>query len=139
VGWLALFIVSILKFNISYVPSRFSPLAPTCYCIVLLGEHLIIVPRLKGTFLHSAPARRELLLFRAETKLTLCSFLPIVLLALVFNLSNVLGFTYADRDAQKRWANSALSSGNIFGFGFGGIGGQLVGGLVRNSLGRVMG
>ncbi|KAK1925607.1 hypothetical protein DB88DRAFT_484484 [Papiliotrema laurentii] len=83
VGWLALLIVSLLKFNIS--------------------------------------------------------FLPIVILALVFNLSNLLGFTYADRDAQKRWANSAFSSGNILGFGLGGIGGQLVGGMVRNSLGRVLG
>lgn len=127
--------------QVQHLVCTISPFAvcSICYCIVLLGEHLIIVPRLKGTFLYSASARRELLLFRAETKLTLCSFLPIVLLALVFNLSNVLGFTYADRDAQKRWANSALSSGNIFGFGFGGIGGQLVGGLVRNSLGRVMG
>lgn len=62
------------------------------------------------------------------------SFLPIVLLALVFNLSNVVGFSYADRDAQKRWANAAAGS-NIFG-GMGGIGGQLVGGLVRNSVGR---
>ena len=75
-GWLALFIVSLLKFNVS--------------------------------------------------------FLPIVLLALVFNVSNLLGFTYADRDAQKRWA-SVASTGNLFG----GIGGQLVGGMVKNSIGRV--
>ncbi|KAK6905949.1 hypothetical protein I203_106784 [Kwoniella mangroviensis CBS 8507] len=67
------------------------------------------------------------------------SFLPIVLLALVFNLSNLLGFTYADRDAQRRWANGIASSGNLMGFGFGGIGGQLVGGMVKNSLGRVFG
>ncbi|WVW82560.1 hypothetical protein I302_104571 [Kwoniella bestiolae CBS 10118] len=67
------------------------------------------------------------------------SFLPIVLLALVFNLSNLLGFTYADRDAQQRWASGIASSGNILGFGFGGIGGQLVGGVVKNSLGRVFG
>ncbi|BEI86109.1 hypothetical protein CcaverHIS002_0603960 [Cutaneotrichosporon cavernicola] len=62
------------------------------------------------------------------------SFLPIVLLALVFNLSNVVGFSYADRDAQKRWASAAAGS-NIFG-GMGGLGGQLVGGLVRGSVGR---
>ncbi|GMK54135.1 hypothetical protein CspeluHIS016_0107210 [Cutaneotrichosporon spelunceum] len=62
------------------------------------------------------------------------SFLPIVLLALVFNLSNVVGFTYADSDAQKRWANAAAGS-NIFG-GMGGLGSQLVGGLVRGSVGR---
>jgi hypothetical protein len=55
-----------------------------------------------------------------------------VLLALVFNLSNVVGFTYADRDAQKRW--SATSS-NIFG-GMGGIGGTLISGAVRGSVGR---
>ncbi|WVR06086.1 hypothetical protein IAU60_003114 [Kwoniella sp. DSM 27419] len=82
-GWLALFIVSLLKFNVS--------------------------------------------------------FLPIVLLALVFNLSNLLGFTYADRDAQKRWASGIAASGNLMGFGFGGIGGQLVGGMVKNSLGRMLG
>ncbi|WWC66169.1 uncharacterized protein I206_100070 [Kwoniella pini CBS 10737] len=67
------------------------------------------------------------------------SFLPIVLLALVFNLSNLLGFTYADRDAQKRWANGIAASGNLMGFGLGGIGGQLVGGMVKNSLGRMLG
>ncbi|KAL7420825.1 Golgi apparatus membrane protein tvp23 [Cryptotrichosporon argae] len=67
------------------------------------------------------------------------SFLPIVLLALVFNLSNVVGFTYADRDAQRRWASSALGSGNVLGFGVGGIGGQIVGGVVRNGLGRLFG
>ncbi|WRT64379.1 uncharacterized protein IL334_001311 [Kwoniella shivajii] len=82
-GWLALFIVSLLKFNVS--------------------------------------------------------FLPIVLLALVFNLSNLLGFTYADRDAQKRFASGIASSGNLLGFGFGGIGGQLVGGMMKNTLGRVLG
>ncbi|ODN92022.1 cytoplasmic protein [Cryptococcus wingfieldii CBS 7118] len=66
------------------------------------------------------------------------SFLPIVALALVFNLSNLVGFTYADRDAQKRWA-SGIASGNLFGFGMGGIGGQLVGGAVKNTLGKVFG
>ncbi|KAJ9111732.1 hypothetical protein QFC19_001093 [Naganishia cerealis] len=64
------------------------------------------------------------------------SFLPIVILALVFNLSNVLGFTYADRDAKQRWANQ-VSSG-AFGLpGLGGIGGQLVGGAIRSGLSRV--
>ncbi|ORY23347.1 hypothetical protein BCR39DRAFT_549346 [Naematelia encephala] len=82
-GWLALFIVSLLKFNVS--------------------------------------------------------FLPIVFLALVFNLSNVLGFTYADRDAQRRWANSAMANSNLLGFGVGGIGGQLLGGLVTRGLGRMLG
>lgn len=45
---------------------------------------------------------------------------------------------YADRDAQKRWANRVVS-GNVFGFDLGGLGGQMVGGLVKNSLGRVLG
>jgi hypothetical protein len=59
--------------------------------------------------------------------------LPIVLLALVFNLSNVVGFTYADRDAQRRWASKNASLlGN-----FGGLGGQLAAGMVRNSVGRL--
>lgn len=65
-------------------------------------------------------------------------YLPIVALALVFNLSNVLGFTYADRDAKQRWASSAM--GGSFGLGsLGGLGGQLVGGAMRNGLGRVLG
>lgn len=64
------------------------------------------------------------------------SFLPIVLLALVFNMSNVIGFTYADRDAQKRLASGASSM--LSGLpGLGGIGGQLMGGMVRNSVGRM--
>ncbi|RSH77610.1 Golgi apparatus membrane protein tvp23 [Apiotrichum porosum] len=64
------------------------------------------------------------------------SFLPIVLLALVFNMSNVVGFTYADRDAQRRFANGASSM--LSGLpGLGGIGGQVMGGLVRNSVGRM--
>nr|ODN87532.1 cytoplasmic protein [Cryptococcus depauperatus CBS 7841] len=98
-GWLALFIISILKFNISHVP----------FCLPSSWAH-----------------KRH-------------SFLPIVFLALVFNFSNLLGFTYADRDAQRRWASGVASSGNLLGFGFGGIGGQLVGGMVKNSLGRMLG
>ncbi|KAK4687677.1 hypothetical protein P7C73_g2444, partial [Tremellales sp. Uapishka_1] len=46
---------------------------------------------------------------------------------------------YADRDAQTRWASSIAANGNLLGFGFGGIGGQLVGGIVRNGLGRMLG
>lgn len=62
--------------------------------------------------------------------------MPIVLLALVFNMSNVVGFTYADRDAQRRFANGASSM--LSGLpGLGGIGGQVMGGLVRNSVGRM--
>lgn len=53
-GWLALFFVSLLKFNISYVAER------------TVKKHADVIIR---------------------------SFLPIVILALVFNFSNVLGFT----------------------------------------------
>lgn len=36
---------------------------------------------------------------------------------------------YADRDAQRRWSSNL----------FGGLGGQLVGGVLKNSIGRVLG
>ncbi|KAG2146557.1 uncharacterized protein EDB93DRAFT_1250838 [Suillus bovinus] len=65
------------------------------------------------------------------------SFLPIVALALVFNFTNAVGFTYADRDAKQRWANSMASSG--WNFGMGGIGGQILGGAMKNSVGRLFG
>ncbi|KAG1757384.1 hypothetical protein EDB19DRAFT_1900912 [Suillus lakei] len=65
------------------------------------------------------------------------SFIPIVALALVFNFTNAVGFTYADRDAKQRWANSIASSG--WNMGMGGIGGQILGGAMKNSLGRFFG
>jgi len=61
------------------------------------------------------------------------SFIPIVMLALVFNVSNAVGFTYADRDAKQKWANQ-LGSGWS---GFGGLGSQVLAGVVKNSVGRV--
>ncbi|KAF8609252.1 Golgi apparatus membrane protein TVP23 [Ceratobasidium sp. AG-I] len=64
------------------------------------------------------------------------SFLPIVGLALVFNITNVVGFTYADRDAKQRWASSVAGGWNM---GVGGFGGQLLGSAVRSSVGRVFG
>ncbi|KAK7031338.1 Golgi apparatus membrane protein TVP23 [Favolaschia claudopus] len=64
-------------------------------------------------------------------------FIPIVILALVFNVTNAVGFTYADRDAKQRWANSVVSSG--WSLGFGGIGGQLLSGAVQKGVGRVFG
>ncbi|QRV91223.1 Golgi apparatus membrane protein TVP23 [Ceratobasidium sp. AG-Ba] len=64
-------------------------------------------------------------------------FLPIVGLALVFNITNVVGFTYADRDAKQRWASSVAASG--WNMGVGGIGGQILGSAVRNSVGRAFG
>ncbi|KAJ6581262.1 hypothetical protein B0H19DRAFT_1114498 [Mycena capillaripes] len=65
------------------------------------------------------------------------TFVPIVVLALVFNVTNAVGFTYADRDAKQRWANSVVSSG--WSLGLGGIGGQLISGAVQKSVGRVFG
>jgi len=63
------------------------------------------------------------------------SFIPIVALALVFNVTNVIGFTYADRDAKKRWAQDVVSSS----WSIGGLGGQMLTGVVKNSVGRVFG
>jgi hypothetical protein len=76
------------------------------------------------------------------------------MLALVFNVTNVVGFTYAcvflhvflnltpltyflssDRDAKKRWANNVVSSN----WSMGGLGGQMFTGIVKNSVGRVFG
>lgn len=97
----------------------------------------------------------------ARAPLTHCpphSFLPIVVLALVFNVTNVVGFTYAcvlpfsilprtnplplsnswlrsDRDAKQRWASNAASAG--WNMGLGGLGGQILGSAVKNSVGRV--
>jgi len=64
-------------------------------------------------------------------------FVPIVVLALVFNVTNAIGFTYADRDAKQRWANSVVTSG--WNLGLGGIGGQLISGAVQKGVGRVFG
>jgi len=65
------------------------------------------------------------------------SFLPIVVLALVFNITNAIGFTYADRDAKQRWASSVAMGG--WNMGLGGLGGQIIGGVVKNSVGRAFG
>ncbi|KAJ7074904.1 Golgi apparatus membrane protein TVP23 [Mycena belliarum] len=65
------------------------------------------------------------------------NFMPIVALALVFNATNAVGFTYADRDAKQRWANSVVGAG--WNLGLGGIGGQLISGAVQKSVGRVFG
>lgn len=114
--WTVLFLVSIFKFNISY---------PRVLSVLPLPSWHV---------------------FR---------FLPIVAIAIVFNYSNAIGFTYAwdrwisylssmsfwveltfrDQDAKRRWANSATSGL----FSFGGLGGQLLGGMVKNSVSRVFG
>jgi len=65
------------------------------------------------------------------------AFIPIVVLALVFNITNVIGFTYADRDAKQKWASSVVGSG--WGMGLGGIGGQILTGAVKKGVGRVFG
>lgn len=64
--------------------------------------------------------------------LTLLRFVPIVILAIVFNVTNAIGFTYADRDAKQRWANNLSSS-----WGLGGITGSLLTGAVKQSVGRM--
>ncbi|GLB36332.1 hypothetical protein LshimejAT787_0306200 [Lyophyllum shimeji] len=81
--------------------------------------------------LYSFPLLWSALLIVSLLKLGF-AFIPIVLLALVFNFTNAIGFTYADRDAKQRWANNVSSS-----WGLGGIGGQLLAGAVKNSVGRV--
>ncbi|EIW86547.1 Golgi apparatus membrane protein TVP23 [Coniophora puteana RWD-64-598 SS2] len=65
------------------------------------------------------------------------SFVPIVILALVFNITLVIGYTYADRDAKQRWATGIATSG--WNLGMGGIGGQIVGGVMKNSVGKLFG
>jgi len=58
-----------------------------------------------------------------------------VILALVFNVTNVVGFTYADRDAKQRWASNLASAG--WNMGVGGYGGQILTGVMKNSVGLV--
>ncbi|KAJ7597222.1 Golgi apparatus membrane protein TVP23 [Mycena floridula] len=66
------------------------------------------------------------------------SFIPIVILALVFNVTLVIGFTYADRDAKQRWANQVVGGAWNLG-GIGGLGGQLLTGAVQKGVGRLFG
>ncbi|KZW02573.1 DUF846-domain-containing protein [Exidia glandulosa HHB12029] len=84
--------------------------------------------------LYTFPVLWFLLLLLAFLKLNL-SYVPIVILALVFNLTNVVGFTYADRDAKQKWA-SGMAGGA---WGIGGLGSQLIGGVVKNGVSRVFG
>ncbi|KAI0304845.1 Golgi apparatus membrane protein TVP23 [Russula brevipes] len=90
--------------------------------------------KLFWTALYVFPALWLGLFFVSLLKFNL-SFVPIVVLALVFNVTNVIGFTYADRDAKKRWANNIVSSN----WSLGGLGGQMLTGVVKNSVGRVFG
>ncbi|KAI0036692.1 Golgi apparatus membrane protein TVP23 [Vararia minispora EC-137] len=90
--------------------------------------------RMFWTALYIFPAFWLILLIVSFLKLSI-SFIPIVILALVFNMTNVVGFTYADRDAKRRWATNAAASG--WSMGVGGLGGQILSGVVKNSVGRV--
>ncbi|EIN13547.1 DUF846-domain-containing protein [Punctularia strigosozonata HHB-11173 SS5] len=83
--------------------------------------------------LYAFPVLWVLLLIIGILRLNL-SIIPIVILALIFNVTNVIGFTYADRDAKQRWANAASGGWNM---GLGGFGGQILAGAVKNSVGRV--
>ncbi|KAL7413397.1 hypothetical protein BDY24DRAFT_389936 [Mrakia frigida] len=96
--------------------------------------------KLFWTALYAYPVGWAVLFFVSILKFSI-SFLPIVALALVFNLSNVLGFTYADRDAKQRWSNSVSNAGSILGGlgSMGGFGAQMAGGALRQGLGRMMG
>lgn len=76
------------------------------------------------------------LFFIALLKFNL-SFVPIVLLALVFNVTNTVGYTYADRDAKRRWA-SGMTAGGLLGQ-MGGFGGSIVTSLATNAVGRFFG
>ncbi|KAF6766379.1 Golgi apparatus membrane protein TVP23 [Ephemerocybe angulata] len=83
----------------------------------------------------SSPCSGAALLIVAILKLGFTS-VPIVILALVFNVTNVIGFTYA---RKTRWANNlAGGSWGALG-GLGGIGGQLVAGAVKRGVGKVFG
>ncbi|KAJ8469141.1 hypothetical protein ONZ45_g16993 [Pleurotus djamor] len=61
-------------------------------------------------------------------------YIPIVVLALVFNFTNAIGFTYADRDAKQRWATGVAG-----GWALGGIGGQLVSSAISKGVGKMFG
>lgn len=102
------------------------------------------------------------LIFSTYSEQTLTSslrrFIPIVILALVFNVSNAVGFTYAyvsllpsspsknmqcskrlfhrDRDAKARWADAAAGG---FGFGLGGFGGQIIASAVKSRVNKIFG
>ncbi|PVG04508.1 DUF846-domain-containing protein [Serendipita vermifera] len=64
-------------------------------------------------------------------------FIPTVTLALVFNFTNAIGFTYADRDAKAKWANSMVSNNWANLGGLGGYGGQIVGSVVKQGVSRM--
>ncbi|KAG9314526.1 DUF846-domain-containing protein [Chiua virens] len=90
----------------------------------------------KDIALYTFPALWLLLLVISFVRFNI-AFIPIVILALVFNVTNAMGFTYADRDAKQRWANSVASSS--WSMGMGGLGGQLFTSAVKNSASKFFG
>ncbi|KAG0147230.1 hypothetical protein CROQUDRAFT_656341 [Cronartium quercuum f. sp. fusiforme G11] len=91
--------------------------------------------KLFWTALYAYPAAWVFLFFIGLLKFNL-SFLPIILLALVFNLTNTVGFTYADRDAKRKWASGMRSSASGL---FGQFGGSFVTGLAKAGMGKMFG
>ncbi|GAA5850431.1 hypothetical protein JCM5353_002719 [Sporobolomyces roseus] len=96
--------------------------------------------------MYSFPAAWVLLLFVGILKFNL-SFLPIVMLALVFNLTNTVGYTYEkrkltkldsfDRDAKRRSATGMAANGMLGSMG--GFGGSIVTGLATTAYSKFFG
>ncbi|BGO88606.1 Golgi apparatus membrane protein tvp23 [Rhodotorula toruloides] len=89
--------------------------------------------------MYAFPGAWILLLFVGILKFNL-SFLPIVMLALVFNVTNTVGYTYGalrDRDAKRRWATGMAAHGMLGQMG--GIGGSVVSGIASSAFGRFFG
>ncbi|KPV78145.1 uncharacterized protein RHOBADRAFT_50653 [Rhodotorula graminis WP1] len=94
--------------------------------------------------MYSFPAAWILLLFVGLLKFNI-SFLPIVMLALVFNVTNTIGYTYGapglslslDRDAKRRWATGMAAQGMLGQMG--GIGGSLLSGIATTAYRKFLG
>ena len=63
------------------------------------------------------------------------SFLIFLIRVVPLNATFLCFTLCRDRDAKSRWANSVISDN--WNIGFGGIGGTIVSGLVKQSVGRV--
>ncbi|KAK4706139.1 hypothetical protein P7C70_g78, partial [Phenoliferia sp. Uapishka_3] len=86
--------------------------------------------------MYAFPAAWVLLFFVGLLKFNV-SFLPIVMLALVFNVTNTVGYTYADRDAKRRWA-TGMAAGGMLG-SLGGVGGSLIGSMAQGAFSKMFG
>ncbi|BGP36410.1 Golgi apparatus membrane protein tvp23 [Rhodotorula kratochvilovae] len=80
--------------------------------------------------MYSFPLAWILLLFVGILKFNI-SFLPIVMLALVFNVTNT------DRDAKRRWATGMAASGMLGQLG--GVGGSIVSGIASTAYRKFLG